>query len=394
MARVVLAYSGGLDTSAIALWLRREYEYEVIAFVADLGQGDEIARARERAEQAGIKRIYVEDLREEFARDYIFPMMRGNALYEGEYLLGTAIARPLIAKRLVEIAAECGAHAIAHGATGKGNDQIRFELAAAALAPQLKVIAPWREWPYNSREELLAFCRDQAMTFADQGERAPYSTDANLLHISYEGCDLEDPNAPPRETMWRMTLSPQKAPDRATEIELEFSMGDPCRLNGRKLSPARILTELNLVGGENGIGRVDMVENRYIGMKSRGCYETPGGTILLKARRAMESLTLDGRTAHLKDSLMPTYAELIYNGYWWAPERRALQRLIDGTQKNVTGRVRMQLYKGNVTVRGRASPHSLFDARTATFEDGEGFYDHKDAAGFIRLNALRFLHRK
>ena len=308
LTKVVLAYSGGLDTSAIALWLQREYKCEVIAFTADLGQEDEIEQAREWAKRAGIKRIYVEDLREEFVRDYIFPMMRSNALYEGEYLLGTAIARPLIAKRLVEIAAECGAQAIAHGATGKGNDQIRFELAAAALAPHLKVIAPWREWHYSSREELLAFCRKQSMTFADQGEKTLYSMDANLLHISYEGCELEDPDVAPQEAMWQMTLSPQQAPDKVSEIELEFSAGDPCGLNGKKLSAVQLLSALNLLGGENGIGRVDMVENRYIGMKSRGCYETPGGTILLKAHRAMESLTLDGRTARLKDSLMPTYA--------------------------------------------------------------------------------------
>ena len=390
--KIVLAYSGGLDTSAIALWLQEEYDCEVIAFTADLGQGEEIEEARNRAHQAGIEKIYIEDLREEFVRDYVFPMLRSNAIYEGEYLLGTAIARPLITKRLVELARESKAEAIAHGATGKGNDQIRFELGAAALAPELRVIAPWREWSYGSRADLVAFCRKRGMEFSDKGSL--YSMDANLFHISYEGYELENPAKPPDGAMWQRTVSPQQAADRIIEIDIEFERGDPCGLNGTRMSPAELLTELNRLGGENGIGRVDIVENRYIGMKSRGCYETPGGTILLRAHRAMESLTLDAKLAHLKDSIMPTYAELIYNGYWWAGERQALQQLIDYSQQNVTGRVQVQLYKGNVTIVGRHSPHSLYDEKTATFEDGGGSYDHKDAAGFIRLNALRFLHQK
>ena len=390
--RVVLAYSGGLDTSAIAKWLQLEYDCEIIAFTADLGQEDELAIARQRAERLGIKKIYIEDLREEFARDFVFPMLRANTVYEGEYMLGTAIARPLITKRLVAIAEETGAEAIAHGATGKGNDQIRFELGAYALAPQIQIIAPWREWPYVSRADLLNFCKDQGLDYAPSGDNAnPYSIDANLFHTSYEGCELEDPSIAPDPKMWQRTVSPQAAPDVPARIEIRFRNGDPEQLNGQKMTPAKLLTALNRLGGENGIGRLDMVENRYIGMKSRGCYETPGGAILLKAHRAVESLTLDGRTAHLKDEWMPRYAEMIYNGNWWSPERQALQQMIDATQSSVEGSVRLELYKGNVTVLGRESAHTLYDPQLATFEDSRELYDHKDAGGFIRLTALRFL---
>lgn len=393
-SKVVLAYSGGLDTSAIAKWLQLEYACEVIAFTADLGQEDELDLARQRAEQLGIKQIYIEDLREEFVRAFVFPMLRANTVYEGEYMLGTAIARPLIAQRLVAIAEETGAEAIAHGATGKGNDQVRFELGAYALAPRIRVIAPWREWPYTSRTDLLKFCQEHGLNYAASGDSSRvYSIDANLFHTSYEGCELEDPSVAPDPKMWQRTVSPQMAPDVPTQIELQFSKGDPEQLNGQKMSPATLLAELNRLGGENGIGRLDLVENRYIGMKSRGCYETPGGTILLKARRAVEALTLDGRTAHLKDEWMPRYAEMIYNGNWWSPERRALQQMIDATQASVEGSVRLELYKGNVTVLGRASTQSLYDPHLATFEDSRERYNHKDAGGFIRLTALRFLTR-
>ena len=407
--KVVLAYSGGLDTSAIAKWLETEYQCEVLTFTADLGQGEEIEEARTRALTLGIKadNIFIEDLREEFVRDFVWPMMRANTIYEGEYLLGTSIARPLIAKRLVEIAKERGADAIAHGATGKGNDQIRFELGAYAINPSIQVIAPWREWDFSSRQDLLDFCAKQGVSFdtADSADSAkndkdaeqnksPYSMDANLLHISYEGCELEDPAVAPKATMWQRTNSPQQAPDQAIEIELEFSQGDPVAINGKKHSPAELLAELNRLGGEHAIGRVDMVENRFVGMKSRGCYETPGGTIILKAHRAMESLTLDRETAYLKDSIMPSYAQMIYNGNWWAPERTALQKMIDATQDKVSGVVKMELYKGNITILGRSSANTLFNADLATFEDSGGAYDQKDAAGFIRLNALRFLRDK
>lgn len=398
--KVVLAYSGGLDTSAIAKWLELEYQCEVLTFTADLGQGEEIEEARERALTLGIKaeNIFIEDLREEFVRDFVWPMMRANTIYEGEYLLGTAIARPLITKRLVEIAAERGADAISHGATGKGNDQIRFELGAYAINPAIQVIAPWREWDFSSRQDLLNFCEEQGVSFAqadDSSEetstKSPYSMDANLLHISYEGCELEDPAVAPNHTMWQRTNSLQDAPDTPLELELEFNQGDPVAINGDKLTPAALLEELNRIGGEHGIGRVDMVENRFVGMKSRGCYETPGGTILLKAHRAIESLTLDRETTYLKDSIMTSYAQMIYNGNWWAPERTALQSMIDTTQEKVAGKVKMQLYKGNIIILGRSSANSLFNADLATFEDSGGAYDQKDAAGFIRLNALRFL---
>jgi argininosuccinate synthase len=390
--KVVLAYSGGLDTSIIVKWLQDEYQCEVVTFTADIGQGEEVEPARAKAEAAGIREIYIEDLREEFARDFVFPMFRANAVYEGEYLLGTSIARPLIAKRLVEIANETGADAISHGATGKGNDQVRFELGAYALKPDVKVIAPWREWDLLSREKLMKYAADHgiAVDFAKQGKKSPYSMDANLLHISYEGDILEDPWNEPEEDMWRWTVSPEAAPDQPTYVELEFSKGDIVAIDGNAMTPAAVMEHLNRVGGENGIGRDDIVENRYVGMKSRGCYETPAGTIMLKAHRAIESLTLDREAAHLKDELMPKYASMIYNGYWWSPEREALQALIDQTQKVVNGTVRVKLYKGNVIVAGRKSPtHSLFDESIATFEDDAGAYDQKDATGFIRLNALR-----
>ena len=389
--KVALAYSGGLDTSVILKWLQEAYGCEVVTFTADIGQGEEVSQARAKAQDLGVKEIFIEDLVEEFVRDFVFPMFRANALYEGEYLLGTAIARPLVAKRLVGIARETGADAIAHGATGKGNDQVRFELGAYALEPGIRVIAPWREWELDSREKLLAYAAARGIPIeAKRAGASPYSMDANLLHISYEGGDLEDPWQAPEESVWRWSVSPEQAPDQAETVELDFSGGDPCALNGAALSPGQLLKTLNELGGRHGIGRTDIVENRYVGMKSRGCYETPGGTILLKARRAMESITLDRETAHLKDELMPRYAKLIYNGYWWSPERLALQQLIDSTQGPVTGRVRLKLYKGGVAVTGRKSDaHSLFNQNIATFESDAGSYDQKDAEGFIKLNALR-----
>jgi len=390
--KVVLAYSGGLDTSVILKWLQDTYDCEVVTFTADIGQGEEVAPARRKAKSAGVKEIYVEDLREEFVRDFVFPMFRANAVYEGEYLLGTSIARPLIAKRLVEIARETGADAISHGATGKGNDQVRFELSAYALMPDVKVIAPWREWDLLSREKLLAYAETHGIPVEYKKKKgaAPYSMDANLLHISYEGGVLEDPAFEPEETMWRMTTSAQKAPDRAQYVDLEYRNGDIVAVNGKKLTPAQVLATLNRLGGRNGIGRLDIVENRYVGMKSRGCYETPGGTIMLKVHRAIESITLDREVVALKDDLMPRYARLIYNGYWFSPERVLLQNLIDESQKPVNGNVRLKLYKGNVQVVGRESKrHSLFDERIASFEDDRGAYNQADAEGFIRLNALR-----
>jgi len=390
--KVVLAYSGGLDTSIILKWLQDVYHCEVVTFTADIGQGEEVEPARAKAKAMGIKEIYVEDLREEFARDYVFPMFRANAIYEGEYLLGTSIARPLIAKRLVEIARETGADAISHGATGKGNDQVRFELGAYALNPDIRVIAPWREWDLLSREKLMKYAEEHGIEvdYAKQSGKSPYSMDANLLHISYEGDILEDPWSEPEEDMWRWTVSPEEAPDEPTYLELTFERGDIIAINGQRMSPAGVMGYLNTVAGADGVGRDDIVENRYVGMKSRGCYETPAGTVMLKAHRAMESLTLDREAAHLKDELMPRYAEMIYNGYWWSPEREALQALIDKTQETVNGDVRIKLYKGNVIVVGRRSESdSLFDESIATFEDDQGAYDQKDAAGFIRLNALR-----
>lgn len=389
--KVVLAYSGGLDTSVILKWLQDKYDCEVVTFTADLGQGEEVEPARAKAQSLGIKEIYIEDLREEFARDYVFPMFRANAIYEGEYLLGTSIARPLIAKRLVEIAQQTGAEAVSHGATGKGNDQVRFELGAYALNPNIKVIAPWREWDLLSRQKLLDYAEQHGIPVEmKQGKKSPYSMDANLLHISYEGGILEDPWAEPEETMWRWSVSPENAPDKATFLELTYEKGDITAINGEAMSPATVMTYLNKVAGENGIGRLDIVENRYVGMKSRGCYETPAGTVMLKAHRAIESLTLDREVAHLKDELMPRYAKLIYNGYWWAPERVMLQKMIDESQTTVNGKVRVKLYKGSVSVVGRASEtDSLFDESIATFEDDAGAYDQKDAEGFIKLNALR-----
>ena len=392
VSKVVLAYSGGLDTSVILRWLREQYGCEVVTFTADIGQGDELEPARAKAEAAGVREIYIDDLREEFVRDFVFPMFRANALYEGEYLLGTSIARPLIAKRLIEIAAETGADAVAHGATGKGNDQVRFELGAYALNPDIKIIAPWREWDLLSREKLMDYAARHgiAVEMKRDGSKSPYSMDANLLHISYEGYDLEDPWTEPAEDMWRWSVSPEQAPDRPTYLELTYEGGDITAVDGKPMTPAHVLTELNRIGGENGIGRDDIVENRYVGMKSRGCYETPGGTIMLKAHRAVESLTLDREAAHLKDELMPRYAELVYNGYWFSPEREMLQAAIDQTQKVVNGVVRLKLYKGNVMVVGRRSESdSLFDASIATFEEDAGTYDQADATGFIRLNALR-----
>ncbi len=388
--KVVLAYSGGLDTSVIVKWLMETYNCEVVTFTADIGQGEEVEPARAKAEALGVKEIYIEDLREEFVRDFVYPMFRANTIYEGEYLLGTSIARPLIAKRLVEIAEETGADAISHGATGKGNDQVRFELGAYALAPGISVIAPWREWDLNSRDKLMAYCEEHGIEVdMKRGKKSPYSMDANLLHISYEGGILEDPASESEEDMWRWSVSPEAAPDQATYIELGFENGDATTLNGEALSPATMLETLNKIGGENGIGRTDIVENRYVGMKARGCYETPGGTILLKAHRAIESITLDREAGHLKDELMPRYANLIYNGYWYSPERKALQALIDQTQEVVTGSVRLKLYKGNIMIVGRASDNSLFDGNIASFEDDGGAYDQADAAGFIKLNALR-----
>ncbi len=392
--KVVLAYSGGLDTSVILKWLQDTYHCEVVTFTADLGQGEELDPARQKALKFGIKpeNIFIDDLREEFVRDFVFPMFRANTIYEGEYLLGTSIARPLIAKRLIEIARQTGADAIAHGATGKGNDQVRFELGAYALMPNIKIIAPWREWDLLSREKLLKYAEDAGIEIDMKHKQggAPYSMDAKLLQISYEGRHLEDPNAEPEASMWRWTVSPEEAPDQAEYIDVEFEKGDIVAINGKRMSAASVLTELNRLGGKHGIGRLDLVENRYVGMKSRGCYETPGGTIILTAHRAIESLTLDREVAHLKDDLMPRYASMIYNGYWWAPERVALQKLIDHTQEHVNGTVRMKLYKGNVIVVGRDSKSdSLFDSTIATFEDDAGAYDQKDAAGFIKLNALR-----
>jgi argininosuccinate synthase len=389
--KVVLAYSGGLDTSIILKWLREQYNCEVVTFTADLGQGEELEPARKKAEMFGVKEIFIEDLREEFVRDYVFPMFRANAHYEGVYLLGTSIARPLIAKRQIEIAKEVGADAVSHGATGKGNDQVRFELGYYGLKPDVKVIAPWREWDLNSRTALLDFAqKHQIPISADKagGDEPPYSTDANLLHISYEGKALEDPWTKPDEKMFVRTVSPQNAPDAITTIEIEFEHGDPVAINGERMSPATLLTKLNDVAGKNGIGRLDLVENRYVGMKSRGVYETPGGTILATAHRAMESITLDRNAGHLKDELMPRYAEMIYNGYWWSPERQALQRLIDETQKTVNGTVRLDLYKGNVTVTGRKSPNSIYSEEHVTFE-ADTVYNQRDAEGFIKLNALR-----
>ncbi len=389
--KVVLAYSGGLDTSVILEWLKDTYDCEIVTFTADLGQGEELEPARAKAQAMGVKEIYIDDLREEFVRDFVFPMFRANAIYEGEYLLGTSIARPLIAKRQVEIARETGADAVSHGATGKGNDQVRFELGYYGLEPGIKVIAPWREWDLLSREKLLAYAEKRGIPIEGKKQGgSPYSMDANLLHISYEGGILEDPWAEAEEDMWRWSVSPEQAPDTPTYIELEYRRGDVVAIDGKAMTPAEVLAELNRVGGANGIGRLDIVENRYVGMKSRGCYETPGGTILLKAHRGIESLTLDREAAHLKDELMPRYASLIYNGYWFSPEREAMQALIDHTQQVVNGVVRLKLYKGAVSVVGRKSESdSLFDERIATFEDDAGAYDQKDAAGFIKLNALR-----
>ncbi len=389
--KVVLAYSGGLDTSVILRWLQETYGCEVVTFTADIGQGEEVEPARAKAEALGVKEIYIEDLREEFVRDYVFPMFRANTVYEGEYLLGTSIARPLIAKRLVEIAEATGADAIAHGATGKGNDQVRFELGAYALKPDIRIIAPWREWDLTSREKLLAYAEAHGIPVEQKrGKRSPYSMDANLLHISYEGGPLEDPWTEPEPDMWRWTVAPEEAPDQPVYVELTFERGDVVAVDGKPLSPAQVLETLNDLGGRNGVGRLDIVENRYVGMKSRGCYETPGGTLLLKAHRAMESITLDREVAHLKDEFMSRYAALIYNGYWWSPERRMLQEMIDASQATVSGVVRLKLYKGGVQVVGRKSDkYSLFDAEVATFEDDAGKYDQQDADGFIKLNALR-----
>ena len=388
--KVVLAYSGGLDTSIILRWLRETYDCEVVTFTADLGQGEELEPARKKAEMMGVKEIFIDDLREEFVRDFVFPMFRANTLYEGTYLLGTSIARPLIAKRQIEIAIQTGADAVAHGATGKGNDQVRFELGYYGLKPDIKVIAPWREWDLTSRTKLIEYAEKHQIPIAkDKRGEAPYSTDANLLHISYEGKVLEDPWVAPHEDMFTRSVAPEKAPDTAQFIEVEFERGDPVAVDGKKMSPATLLAHLNKVGGEHGIGRLDLVENRYVGMKSRGVYETPGGTILLAAHRAMESITLDRAAGHLKDDIMPRYAELIYNGYWWSPERKMLQALIDASQENVTGTVRLKLFKGSVSVDGRKSPVSLYSEKHVTFEDDAGAYDQKDAAGFIKLNALR-----
>ena len=390
--KVVLAYSGGLDTSIILRWLQETYGCEVVTFTADLGQGEEVEPARAKAIGMGVpeESIYIEDLREEFVREYVYPMFRANTIYEGEYLLGTSIARPLIAKRLVEIATETGADAISHGATGKGNDQVRFELGAYALKPDIRVIAPWREWDLGSRESLMAYAAEHDIPIErKRGTKSPFSTDANLLHISYEGGPLEDPWLEPPSEMWRWSISPELAPDEATYIDLTYRQGDIVAIDGEELTPGQVLTELNRVGGENGVGRIDIVENRYVGMKSRGAYETPGGTIMLRAHRAIESITLDREVAHLKDELMPRYAKLIYNGYWWSPEREMLQTAIDQSQHTVNGIVRLKLYKGNVMVVGRQSDESLFDEKVVTFEEDEGAYDQSDAEGFIKLNALR-----
>jgi argininosuccinate synthase len=387
--KVVLAYSGGLDTSIILHWLKEHYDCEVVTFTADLGQGGELEPARRKAKRMGVKEIYVEDLREEFVRDYVFPMFRANTLYEGRYLLGTSIARPLIAKRQVEIAIETGADAVSHGATGKGNDQVRFEVGYYALKPDIKVIAPWREWTLSSRTKLLQYAKERQIEIPrDKENEPPYSTDANLLHISYEGKVLEDPWVAPDESMFTRSVSPEKAPNKPEVIEIEFKKGDAVAVNGKRLSPAALLTKLNELGGKHGIGRLDIVENRFVGMKSRGVYETPGGTILLEAHRAMESITLDREAMHLKDEMMPRYASLIYNGFWWSPERKMLQALIDASQVNVSGTVRLRLYKGNVIVEGRKSPLSIYSQEHVTFEE-DSVYDQRDAAGFIKLNALR-----
>jgi len=389
--KVVLAYSGGRDTSVILKWLQDTYHCEVVTFTADIGQGEEVAPARAKAKKMGVKEIFIDDLREEFVRDFVFPMFRANAIYEGEYLLGTSIARPLIAKRQIEIAKKTRADAVSHGATGKGNDQVRFELGYYALEPNIHVIAPWREWDLTSREKLLEYAQKHRIPVEMKKKGgSPYSMDANLLHISFEGRILEDPSREPEESMWRWTVSPEKAPNRAEYVDLEYQRGDIVGINGKKLTPAKVLEKLNALGGKHGIGRLDLVENRYVGMKSRGCYETPGGTIMLKGHRAIESITLDREVAHLKDDLMPRYASLIYNGYWWSPERKMLQTMIDASQARVNGWVRIKLYKGNVIVVGRDSDHdSLFDPNIATFEDDQGAYNQMDAAGFIKLNALR-----
>ncbi|MEO0442312.1 MAG: argininosuccinate synthase [Pseudomonadota bacterium] len=389
--KVVLAYSGGLDTSVIVKWLQITYQCEVVTFTADLGQGEEVEPARAKAQALGVKDIYIDDLREEFVRDFVYPMFRANTVYEGEYLLGTSIARPLIAKRMIDIANETGADAIAHGATGKGNDQVRFELGAYALKPGVQVIAPWREWDLNSRQSLMDYCQQHGIPvdFSSNKKKSPYSMDANLLHISYEGDMLEDPWAEAKDDMWRWSLSPEAAPDQACYLTLRYEHGDIVAIDDKPMSPATVLTTLNTVGGEHGVGRLDIVENRYVGMKSRGCYETPGGVIMLKAHRAIESLTLDREVAHLKDELMPKYAKLIYNGYWWSPERQMLQAAIDQSQQQVNGEVRVKLYKGSVSVVGRRSAQSLFDQKIATFEDDAGAYNQQDAEGFIKLNALR-----
>ena len=388
--KVVLAYSGGLDTSVILKWLQDTYHCEVVTFTADIGQGEEVAPARAKAKKMGVKEIFIDDLREEFVRDFVFPMFRANAIYEGEYLLGTSIARPLIAKRQIEIARQVGADAVCHGATGKGNDQVRFELGYYALEPDIKVIAPWREWAFQSREQLIDFAEKHQIPIAkDKRGEAPFSIDANLLHSSSEGKVLEDPAAEAPEYVHQRTIAPEDAPDKATVITIDFEQGDPVAIDGEHLSPAALLTKLNRLGHDNGIGRLDLVENRFVGMKSRGVYETPGGTILLAAHRGIESITLDGGAMHLKDELMPRYAKLIYNGFWFSPEREMLQAAIDLSQQHVSGRVTLKLYKGNATVIGRTSEHSLYDQDLVTFEEGSGAYDQRDAAGFIKLNALR-----
>ena len=389
--KIVLAYSGGLDTSVICRWLQETYDAEVVTFTADIGQGEEVEPARAKAQAMGVKEIFIEDLTEDFVANYVFPMFRANTIYEGEYLLGTSIARPLIARRMVEIARETGAQAVAHGATGKGNDQVRFEMGAYALDPDVTVIAPWREWDLNSREALMDFCENhQIPVDYKRGDKSPYSMDANLLHISYEGDLLEDPNVAAEEDMWRWTVSPERAPDQPEDIVLTYERGDPVALNGEALSPAALLRRLNELGGKHGVGRTDIVENRFVGMKARGCYETPGGTIMLRGHRAIESITLDREVGHLKDELMPRYASLIYNGYWWSPERKVLQALIDESQLPVNGTVSLRLYKGSVSVVGRSSQNdSLYDSDIVTFEDDQGAYDQRDAGGFIKLNALR-----
>ena len=389
--KVVLAFSGGLDTSVILKWLQDTYQCDIVTFTADIGQGEEVEPARAKAKKLGVKEIYIEDLREEFVRDYVFPMFRANTIYEGEYLLGTSIARPLIAKRQIEIARKTNSDAVSHGATGKGNDQVRFELGYYALQPDIRVIAPWREWDLTSRETLLQYAKKHGIPVEMKKKvGSPYSMDANLLHISYEGRMLEDPSQEPEESMWRWSVSPEKAPNQAEYLDIEYKQGDIVALNGKKLSPAGVLTKLNQLGNKHGIGRLDLVENRYVGMKSRGCYETPGGTIMMRAHRAIESITLDREVAHLKDDLMPRYASLIYNGYWWSPERKMMQLMIDSSQSQVNGWVRVKLYKGNVIVVGRDSKSdSLFDPHVATFEDDGGAYNQMDAAGFIKLNALR-----